>query len=80
MKGKAVSVYLDARALTMLEGEVISRSKKRDKHTLITPKGLTVPRLVAACVNYVIDNGKLESLIPEHPTRPDFKGAVWIAK
>ncbi len=79
VKGKAVSVYLGARALIALESEILSRGK-RGKDGLIIPKGLTVPRLVAACVDYVIDNGKLESLIPKHPPRPDFKGAIWIAK
>jgi hypothetical protein len=78
-RGKAVSVYLDARALTVLEGEIISRGKREGK-TLITPKGLTVPRMVAACVNYVIDKGKLESLCPDHPSRSDATGFVWIAK
>lgn len=78
VKGKAVSVYLDARVLTVLEGEILSRSK-RDKDILITPKGLTVPRLVAACVDYVIDEGKLESLYPHRPRRPDACGIVWVA-
>lgn len=79
VRGKAVSVYLDARALTALEGEILSRSK-HVKDTLITPKGLTISRLVTACVNYVIDEGKLESLYPSRPRRPDFHGVVWIAR
>jgi hypothetical protein len=70
VRGKTVSVYLNAKALTSLEDEIIRR-RKHDGKTLITPKGLTVPRMVVACAYYVIDNGKIDSIIPKRPRRPD---------
>ena len=79
VKGKAVSVYLGERALIALESEILSRGK-RVKDRLIIPEGLTIPRLVVACVDYVIDKGKLKSLCPNRPRRPDYRGSVWIRK
>lgn len=70
VRGKTVSVYLNAKALTSLEDEIFRR-RKRDGKTLITPKGLTVPLMVVACAYYVIDNGKIDAIIPKRPRRPN---------
>ncbi len=72
VKGKAVSVYLGEGALIALEGEILSRGK--------CVKGLTVPRLVAACVDYVIAEDKLGFLYPKRPRHPDYRCSVWIRK
>jgi hypothetical protein len=64
-KGKAVSVYLDGDTYAFLNYEVDRRSKRsKDSDVLIVPKDLTVPRLVAACVDYVIKENKIECLLP----------------
>jgi hypothetical protein len=74
MRGKTISVYLNAKALTFLEDEIISRSK-RDKNTVITPKGLSVSRMVVACVYYMIDNGEVDSFIPRRLKRSNVTNA-----
>lgn len=67
--GNRYSVYLSRRAILRLEQEIMDRSK-RDKDSLIPPKGLTLPKLVVACVDYVIDEGKLGYvLLNEYPRK-----------
>lgn len=76
-RGKAVSVYLEPYLVSVLESEVLSRSKRVRKNTVSIPKDLTVSRLVAACVRYVVDEGKLQFVYPKRPRLPDFSGVCW---
>jgi len=58
--GDRFSVYLSRRAIRSLVDECM-----RDGSVAVFPdkdKGLTIPRLIAECVDYVIDEGKLQHL------------------
>jgi len=61
--GKAFSVYLNRQVIVSLEDEIFARSKPiKGSRDRVAPKGLTVSSLIAACVEYVIGEGKLKDV------------------
>jgi len=61
--GDRFSVYLSRRAIIFLESEIAKKLNSKDSSVVAVPnKGLSISHLIAECVDYVIDEGKLQYL------------------
>jgi len=72
--GNRYSVYLNGVSIYRLEVEIMDRSKlDKSSNHYVVPKGLTVPRLIAACVDYMISEDKLRYVLSDKYPRKKHK-------